>query len=465
MPGKRSEKLKKTPAGAEIRPLRVGTVVFGAILLYIIISLVVYLTSNHVQYYQVTSGPLAKNQIMTGIAVRDEQVITTDISGYVTYYAQGGSRIRKSGMLFGISPNNENAGRKGMSDSARLSVLETIRQFAMNYDGMDYREVGKLKFDVTGRIVSDTPILSDEMQEASFRSRGVYTVGTETITAAPRDGIIVYATDGYESYDVSKIEPEDFNEKNYSMTDLHTTGRVEAGDPVLKLICSEQWSLILPLTSLQTVRLDGVDRIRVRFLKDNVTETANVTILTMGTNTYYARLDFSTGMVRYADERFLDIELVTNTQTGLKIPISSIVSKAFYTVPEAYAAEGGEEGNEIGFLKEERGSDGAANAVFVAATLYEHKDGKYYIDNSRLKEGDVLIMPGSDAERYTIRSTDSLEGVYCTNKGYAMFRKIVILDKNEEYCIVESGTRFGISQYDFIVLNSGEVREQEIMVG
>ena len=47
----------------------------------------------------------------------------------------------------------------------------------------------------------------------------------------------------------------------------------------------------------------------------------------------------------------------------------------------------------------------------------------------------------------------------------ALFRKIIILDKNEEYCIVESGTRFGISQYDFIVLNSGEVREQEIMVG
>lgn len=34
--------------------------------------------------------------------------------------------------------------------------------------------------------------------------------------------------------------------------------------------------------------------------------------------------------------RFFEIELVTNTVTGLKIPLSSIVTKEFYKTPSAY---------------------------------------------------------------------------------------------------------------------------------
>ena len=39
----------------------------------------------------------------------------------------------------------------------------------------------------------------------------------------------------------------------------------------------------------------------------------------------------------------------------------------------------------------------------------------------------------------------------------------LILDKNEEYCIVQAGTRYGISQFDYIVLNSDEVKEEQII--
>ena len=56
-----------------------------------------------------------------------------------------------------------------------------------------------------------------------------------------------------------------------------------------------------------------------------------------------------------------------------------------------------------------------------------------------------------------------LEGVYCINKGYAVFRKVVIIDQNEEYCIVESGTTYGIAQFDNIVSDSSTVKEEEIL--
>ena len=48
------------------------------------------------------------------------------------------------------------------------------------------------------------------------------------------------------------------------------------------------------------------------------------------------------------------------------------------------------------------------------------------------------------------------------NKGYAVFRKVNIIDKNEQFCLVESGTSYGITQFDFIVENSSDVKESDI---
>ena len=461
---------KRIRAGAAQRTahrvfsLNVGTVVFAAILLYILVSLILFLTRNHISYYQVTSGPLSRNTTYTGLALRSEQIITTDTSGYVTYYAQGNTRVRKSGMLFGIGPQRSETEGEGISELAKKSVYETIRNFSLNYESNDYSDVYSLKYDVTGKIVSDTPILSDEMQIQALRSKGTYTLGTETITAAPRDGIVVYSLDGYESFEAEDMTPEDLDKKNYRQTDLRTGEKISAGDAICKMIDSEQWSVIIPLTSLQIVRLDGIGRIRVKFLKDNVTQMADFTILPMEDGSYYGKLDFNDGMIRYVGDRYVDIELVTNTQTGLKIPISSIVSKEFYTIPESFATESSEDGDTtIGFMKEVRNSDGTASSEFVSTTLYEHKDGKYYIDSTDFQSGDVIVTRNSDSERYIVRNTDTLEGVYCTNKGYAVFRKIIILDKNEEYCIVQAGTRYGISQFDYIVLNSDEVKEEQII--
>ena len=170
--------------------LGVGTVVFLAVLLYIIVSLVLFLTSRHIEYYQVVSGPLARNHTYTGIALRSEQIVTSDTAGYVTYYAQGNARIKKAGMLFGIGASRTDGMSEGLTAKAKRGVYESVRSFASGFDSIEYHDVYSLKYDVTGKLVSDTPILSSEMQAATLHSQGTYTLGSETITASPKDGIV-----------------------------------------------------------------------------------------------------------------------------------------------------------------------------------------------------------------------------------------------------------------------------------
>ena len=39
-------------------------------------------------------------------------------------------------------------------------------------------------------------------------------------------------------------------------------------------------------------------------------------------------------MVRYAKDRYAEVELLLSEETGLKIPNSAITEKEFYTVPK-----------------------------------------------------------------------------------------------------------------------------------
>jgi len=44
-----------------------------------------------------------------------------------------------------------------------------------------------------------------------------------------------------------------------------------------------------------------------------------------------------------------------------------------------------------------------------------------------------------------------------------VFRFINILDQNEEFCIVENGTEYGLAQYDHIILDASQVKEEDIL--
>ena len=96
------------------------------------------------------------------------------------------------------------------------------------------------------------------------------------------------------------------------------------------------------------------------------------------------------------------------------------------------------------------------------ATVYNKTDSYYLVDSSQFKEGEYVLLKDS-SKRYQISETETLQGVYNINKGYAVFREIMVLDENEEYCIVEEGSSYGLAQYDHIALDASDVKDEDIV--
>ncbi len=202
--------------------------------------------------------------------------------------------------------------------------------------------------------------------------------------------------------------------------------------------------------------------IKIRFCKDDYSLTVPYTLVKKD-GTYYLNLSLKTAMVRYVNDRFVDVELVLSEDTGLKIPTSSITSKEFYTVPKEYFTTGGDS-NAPCLLVEEKKKGDKKSVNLVTPTIYYEKDDNYYIDDEFVTAGDVIAKTDS-TKTYTIgNDVDKLTGVYNINKGYAVFKQINILTKNEDYAIIETKTTYGISLYDHIALDGSKVKENQLVI-
>ena len=83
------------------KPLNInlGMIFFGVIFIYLLVCIFLYFTTKHVAGYQVKTGSLFVNNVYTGMAIREENLITSDYAGYLNYYVREGSRIGAQKMV------------------------------------------------------------------------------------------------------------------------------------------------------------------------------------------------------------------------------------------------------------------------------------------------------------------------------------------------------------------------------
>lgn len=439
--------------------LNIGTFMFGILFLYMIICLIMYLTSPHVTAYEVTAGPLSGNYKYTAIALKSEKIVYSTSAGSINYYARENSKVGVGNAIYsvGASLNNQSGATSEATDdnsSVDFSAFHTIASsFSTAYSAMDYQDVYNFKADAQTAIFE---IYSQNQMDSAANYSG------QNLVTADTDGIVVYSVDGMEDKTVDDIRLSDFAKTNYKRTNLRMKESVSANDPVYKLITSEEWSLIIPLDTKTATELADSTTVRFTFLEDKSTFNADFSII-QNEDGFFGKLDISNSVIRFAGDRFIDIELQINKVSGLKIPNSAIAEKTFYRIPKEFVSVNENNENEISLIKETYDTDGSAITKYITATVYDKTDTDYYVDTGLFEEGDYVLMKDS-SKRYQISDTKSLIGVYNINKGYAVFREITIIDENEEYCIVESNSSYGLAQYDHIALDASTVKEDAIVV-
>ncbi len=447
--------------------LNIGMMVFAVILVYVVICVIMYFRTDHIVRYSVQEGSLTSNSIYKGIALRTEQVVTGQDAGYVNYFAREGERTAVGDLVYTVDETGRlsdyiNAGANGensLSDSDLAELRTDITAFMHGFDQRYFDEVYNFRHNMESTAIklANYNILenADALNDAS---------GTVIINYryAANSGIVLYSTDGYENLKLEDMTAELFDEETYERNYLVNNGLVAAGDPVYKLSTDEDWSVVIQVEKELADRLVNEEKyVEVRFLKNQYTAWGQAAAYTNEAGDTFVSLTFTNSMITFCTDRFLDIELLLDEETGLKIPNSAIVQKEFFIVPKAYVTKGGSNGND-GVLLETYNEEGEATTQFVETEIYEETETEYYLDDSTLRSGNYIVMPET-GEKFAVSRTGTLQGVYNINKGYADFKQISILYDNDEYSVVKSNTNYGLNVYDYIVLNADMVKDNEFI--
>ncbi len=447
--------------------LNIGMMVFAVILVYVVICVVMYFRTDHIVRYSVQEGSLTSNSIYKGIALRQEQVVTGQDAGYVNYFAREGERTAVGDLVYTVDETGRlsdyikagSNGENSLSDSDLSQIKTDITSFVHGFDRKQFDEVYNFRHNMESMAVKLANYNILENADALNDASGTVLINYRN---AVNSGIVLYSTDGYENLKLEDMTAELFDEENYERNYLVNNGLVAAGDPVYKLVTGEDWSIVIQVDKSVADRLVQKEKyVEVRFLKNQYTAWGQAAEYTNEAGDTFVSLTFTNSMITFCTDRFLDVELLLDEETGLKIPNSAIVTKEFFIVPKSYVTKGGPNGND-GVLLETYNEEGEAITQFVETEIYEETETEYYLDDYTLRAGNYIVMPET-GEKFAVGKTGSLKGVYNINKGYADFKQISILYDNDEYSVVKSNTNYGLNVYDYIVLNADMVKDNQFI--
>ncbi|MDF2608506.1 MAG: hypothetical protein K0S34_2708, partial [Bacillales bacterium] len=293
------------------KTINIGIIVFLILFVYIAFNVVIYFTKEKLSIYEVHDEVGQLNQLMS-----DEDIAIT------------------------------------MPERSKAEIKRNIRDFEKAFSDTNYSKVYDFKEDAQSTVLDilNTAVVTqglDLLEESGI------TFNYDLIES-PESGVISYYLDSFESITPQTITAEMFDTQKYNRVSLRKTEMQPQDTPIYKIITSDTWKLILPLTQIQYEKLDGRVSVNLTVLEDDFQMKAALSLFKIESN-YYAELTMDKYLSNYLEERYLDVEVDFDSEKGLKIPITSIVEKDVTLVPKEYMGQGAnseEEGLTIKTLRD-----------------------------------------------------------------------------------------------------------------
>mgnify|MGYP000103894770 FL=1 len=243
-----------------------ATIVIAAVLLYVVISVVSSLSKESVTIYQVSKGDVSNDITLQGLAIRDEVIVNTQKSGYLCYYITDGEKVKKNstvctidetGEIYNTENNSDSNYNALLSSNDYASIRSLISSYKLSYSDVTFYNAYSFETSANNKVFE----LTNEvlMQQAGSSGRGLSSV------SAPDSGLVTYYIDGYENYQISeKIKASDFDKAGYDKKAMKSGDYAEAGSTIVKIIPSEQWNIVAPISQDQLAELDGQSYVKFR---------------------------------------------------------------------------------------------------------------------------------------------------------------------------------------------------------
>lgn len=462
--------------------------VFGVIAIYLFGQMLAMSAKrSEINMETVDYGGLDTPARYTGLIVRDEYVVESNRPGQPFYQFSEGEYISRNAVVCTVKDTNSTEeiesklekldknilkNQKSRSDLSAFSedisrIEENIQRVIISYAGKSMKSDASYLYNMKDQVQSfmtqrneiwlteNVDSLSQLTQEKSQYEQQL--AQNMSALRAEQSGVLALSYDGLEKTLTSKTL-EGITKKQIGESKTKYISKAKAvskGDSLFKIVTSNQWFIVAYLPNSATVNWSKGDGKTLNLLLDDEVIPVNAKIESTEVGEKETKVVFSTyeQMERFINRRVLEFYLAGSIVEGLKVPNDAIVEKSLISIPKECMQES--MGNTGVLLVNGR------NAKFIAISVISYDDSNVYIDQSgELKLGDVILQgTGEKATHYTVSGLSPRTGVYVANSSMAKFVTIDILEQNQEYAIIRSGTTYGLQAYDLIVSDAKNIKE------
>lgn len=459
-------KNKKVVKFHNVPNINIGTIIFLLIFIFLGVQIIRSLNQEHYSVYEVQHSYMDNNITGSAMALRKETLVPTEASGYINYYIRNGEKVGKNATVYTLdstgSLSDMIAEASGddlvLSAEGYAEIQSCIRAFQSYYTDEEFSDVYDFKYELEGEILD----IANAQVLDSLTASGSVGASFTQITA-PESGMVTYYQDGYENKTPADITAADFDMGKYERQSLKTGEILQAGSPVYKLITSEIWNLVLPLSEEDAMRLKEDTRATLIFPNVANEVYADIEVLQNG-DSYFANITLDKLLVNYCNERFVSIEIVMSKQEGLAVPNSAIFEKEVLKIPKDYLTTGSNSSQKKFLNVQTMDEEGKLSMEQIAPNIYYSDENYCYVNPADFAEGAVLIKNDSD-QTLSVSTAErtKLTGVYYASKGIATFKRIEPLTADDEFTIIKEGVDYSLSMYDRIILDAATVEEGQII--
>jgi hypothetical protein len=441
-----------------------------AIIIYLIFIFLQSISKPHIPKYEIVKGDVFENTSFRGIAVRQTKVISSEFNGFIQFLVADGSKVGAKTNVYAVTTKAINTDNIIKVDNSALSSEETknIIKSQSNYfdkfSEKNFDQIYALRNDVSSNLNHNMSELIQSQIKKEIDAKQL----NGDIYTSKNDGIISFHIDGLEGINLEKAKELLGDNGTKATNVISNNDKVSKGENIYKIVSSNKWQLITKINKDTKSRLETIvnkvneanknllnkelPQVNVKFAKDDQIVSASFSLSKYNGKDLLI-LNFSDSLVRYIDERYLNIELELNNDEGLKIPNTAITEKKLIEIDKDYYSDG-----RIQFV-----SKGGMQLKSVSCKYAS--DGKYYFSPEALK-GITKINSFTNGDIYDIKrkpKTKTFTGVYNIRTGYANFYPVDIISKFDNYVIVKdySDFKYGPTEYTPIALNGDKIHEGE----
>ena len=461
-----------------------------------IIQLKDMLEKPKVSYQVVKTGTIDNSKSMSGIILRNEQVIYSEDEGNIQYVVSEGEKVKKDGLVYVLVDEQQLA----QSTKVQNEVDEQIYQKAEDRKEISYYQdqiynldedvkanlemfydnryentthfVYTLRGQLDQNINKRTAIYTQEQKEQKQEIADLKTKIEANISqyhlgkTAPVAGIISYKVDGQEVVNVSDLlEKIDYKKYNSIIKDSKLNylnkNTVSKEEPIYKIILDNKWYIVSYIDLSKEEDFKEGQSYYLDFTGTTNRQVNFKLISKQNEEDKRIRLVFETNdqITDFLDLRTINFTIGNKNVSGLKIPKQAIVEQNMLKIPSAYCVE--KEGH-LGVYRK----TGEVTEFIPIKVQYRKEDDSYIRQDiaqaSSIQINNIIVEPET-GNTYQVTDIETKQGVYVINGKIAEFKTIEVEMISGEYAIVKYGGNTQLKEMDKMISNPKGIKLEQLL--